>query len=372
VCVAVALGLSLPLTASAVSFDQAGNALSEEVKFTFVPMVDNTDGYFVKEPKQYKQSPRYKRMGSLENVRNVFRPTGGIRADISFETELFLPLSMKKLNDAGAPQAVVSAGKYLYVVYNIQEKQNRGFIVRYDYSLLKKLKANTGKKGLPALRKAAKSKLSGSMSADEKKLWKAIKVGPEIPIGHGQSLAYNSKADELWMWKDEKDKSGKQKSEKSYLQQIDKDTLKVVTTIGFDIRHYPRGKAIRSHVLTFDDEGNFYFWTTPDGGILIFKGAIVNDQVSVAYAQRLSKNIGPNGQSMAYDRVGRRLYLLSDDVIASVPLDRLGSMTKDDVRYVKYATGREFEGLTFDAEGYGYLITNKGPEILKTTEALTE
>jgi hypothetical protein len=89
-------------------------------------------------------------------------------------------------------------------------------------------------------------------------------------------------------------------------------------------------------------------------------------------AQGLRYGPGTHSQGIGYDQYSNRLVFVADGCIISVPVNKLGALTKADVKQTQFKTKREFESVIFDAKGRGYLLTNRNPETLRSTKAMYE
>jgi hypothetical protein len=71
---------------------------------------------------------------------------------------------------------------------------------------------------------------------------------------------------------------------------------------------------------------------------------------------------------MGYNPKNKHLYLLSDDSIVSVPVNRLSTsksiLRSSDIKAARFSGKKEFEDITFDKNGNGYFLTNKPDEIM--------
>jgi hypothetical protein len=343
--------------------------------------VNNSGSLTVSSPKHYKYSPSYKKLHTFETKVNTIKAKTNVRQAITLKTKLFLPPTNKKSGDFGNPQSMAfdSTGKYLYELISNGDGTNKGRIVRYDYPSLLKAGLGAGK-GLPELRRAFSYRQQNILKPDQKKLLSKvkIKIGPLFNIGHGQSLAYNLKTNELWMSKDEQAKGGGWKSGyDATVQRIDPNSLKPNKSISFRMQaNETGGKIMEPHNLTFDADGHGYWAANGDGGSMrIYQLDIDGSSVSAKYVQQIkngiNKGVKNHIQSTGYNAANNRLYVVADDTIWSMPVDKLGSLKSDDLAYTKFASQREFESFIFDAQGYGYLLTNLGPEVLKSTAPLT-
>ena len=190
-----------------------------------------------------------------------------------------------------------------------------------------------------------------------------VQIGPEFKVGHGQAMAYNPATGELWY-------SQNLKLVNTNLVRIDQDTLLPDKEIRFKLKSSVR----MGSNLAFDSEGNCYFYTKSNGSkwapkntIKIYRGQIDEDSVSFELImQGLRYPPGQVPQSIGYNPASNRLYLINDGEIISVPVDKLGKLTKADVRTTVFKhRNREFEGLTFTEDGEGYFITNRSEELMK-------
>jgi len=125
-------------------------------------------------------------------------------------------------------------------------------------------------------------------------------------------------------------------------------------------------------VLTFDKAGRAYFWSRPSAHqVNIYQGKISTHHVKFRLThQVLRRSPGPRVQSMAYNPHNNRLYLVSDDSVASLPVHSLrghGHLTKASVHWTGFSPRREFEALNFTKTGRAYLMSNHQPEIFRST-----
>ncbi|MBW1604851.1 hypothetical protein [Lactobacillus sp. Sy-1] len=196
----------------------------------------------------------------------------------------------------------------------------------------------------------------------------AAQISPLINIGHGQTLSYNPVTKNLYLAQDET--SGDLASNaNNVVTELDANTLQPVKQFNFQLLHNNLNYAI--HTLTFDNDGNAYFGRKSGSKYQIFKGQFneTTGQVNFSPVPQTINWGGKHNQGLTYNPVNNRLYIVSDDIITSVPADKLGAGTvqPSDINYISFNTGREFEDLTFDSQGYGYLLMLWKPEILKTT-----
>lgn len=73
---------------------------------------------------------------------------------------------------------------------------------------------------------------------------------------------------------------------------------------------------------------------------------------------------------MGYNPHNGRLYLVSDDSIQTLPARKLngrGSLRPSDIKYTRFNSYREFESMIFDSTGHAMLLSNRNPELLRST-----
>lgn len=288
--------------------------------------------------------------------RNQIKSTRGSR--VTFTTKYLLPYPGYRHQAWGNPQSIATTGRYLYVVYCPTAWKNRGRIVRYDLRRLTALRATPA-----AIQHAyrATDKLS-------QQIRHAIKVGPVFTTGHGQSLAYNWKNRRLYMWCDRERAPRVPTSQFGYISQISGSRLKPIHQIRFRLK---QGKFAvpGGHVLTFDHTGHAYFWSRPTKRhVYLYRGTVTTRHVKFRLTpQVLRTGPGTRVQGMGYNPRTRRLYLVADGSIANLPAAALkghGHLTARNVKWNRFASRREFEGLTFARNGRAYLLSNHNPEVL--------
>ena len=252
--------------------------------------------------------------------------------------------------DVTNPQSAATNGKYLFVAYAPHQLNGMGFVVRYDRAKLASMGFVKAQAGLDT-----KTPASG------------IKVGPMFKVGHGQSLAYDKKHHSLWMWKDS---TSMKPTKWSTIQRISATSLKPNKAIKIHMSNHG-ANVPAGHNLTFDTTGHAYWWGISGGKVKIYKATISGNHISVTLTkQLLAHQTGTHQQSMGYNPKNGRLYLVSDDSIASLPANRLngrGSLTNGSFKYTRFKSGREFESFFYDASGHGMLLSNRNPEVLMST-----
>ncbi|QBO36593.1 hypothetical protein EQG49_08960 [Periweissella cryptocerci] len=366
---AAAAVMLVPMVASAAT--QGGYALASYTGKDF-KTVSNTKT--TKKVYKYGYSAKYQAKHTFETKKNTITSTKNVNgAKVSFKTNFFMPVTNKKSGDWGNPQSMAMSknDKYMYVLYTVKEGSNTGWVIRYNMAGLKKYKISSS-----YVRKAFSYHQQGSSNKAQKKAYNKvkpfIKVGKKFTAGHGQSLAMNPKTGQLWEIKDTN--MNPKKGAYATIQRIDPSSLKPTGSVKF--RLSPTTNM--GHNLTFDKDGNAYFYTyvTSNGGtgkkgnVKIYKGNIATNKVSFSLVmQGLKYNAGTHSQSMSYNAKKNELMFVADGSLQSIPVAKLGSLTAKDVRETVFnKTKREFETVQFDSKGYAYLMTNRGPEILKSVK----
>lgn len=311
--------------------------------------------------KMWHQPRHYKHARHLHG-RNTIRGTQGVR--VTFKTAYLLPSPGYHHQAWGNPQSMATVGRYIYVVYCPTNWHNRGRLVRFDQKWLKAHHVTARQLQKVYTKKAAHS-------ARERAIRRAIKVGPTFITGHGQSLAYNRHDHHLYMWCDRESKPRVSTNQYGYINRISTHTLRPNHQIRFRLRN--RRMAVPGgHVLTFDRSGRAYFWTRPSAKrVNLYQGTIGLHHVRFRLTHQVLRHApGSRVQSIAYNPHNRRLYLVSDDSIASLPIHSLrgrGHLSAKSVRWTGFSPRREFEALNFTTSGRATLMTNHDPEILKST-----
>jgi len=343
-------GITATVPAHAMTtVDQHAAALATPAKLR---PLDDSQVHFVTVPSSYAQA------ANLHGINTIASDQGSA---VTFTTKYLLPTPGYQGEAWGDPQSMAVVGHDLYVVYCPTAWHNRGRIVRFNMSQLASLKAT------PQQIQRVYT-IAANLSAKEKQIRTAIKVGPAFVTGHGQSLAYDWKTHQLYMWCDRESAPRVPVSQYGYLQQLSASTLTPVHRIRFRLRAgdfaVPGG-----HVLAFDHQGRAYFWTRPNAtDVYIYQGRVGRHHVDFRLtSQVLQHGPGTCVQSMAFNPNNDRLYLVADESIASLPVAKLagrGHLTDQDVKWTHFASKREFEGLSFGGNGQAYLLINHQPEFL--------
>ncbi|MHA8138507.1 hypothetical protein ACYATM_05665 [Lactobacillaceae bacterium Scapto_B20] len=199
----------------------------------------------------------------------------------------------------------------------------------------------------------------------------AAQISPLINIGHGQTLSYNPVTKNLYLAQD--DTTGDiAMNANNVVTELDANSLQPIKQFNFQLLHNNSNYGI--HTLTFDNNGNAYFGRKSGKNYIIFKGQFDENSGNVSFApvpQTITWG-GKHNQGLTYNPVNNKLYIVSDDIITSVPVDKLsnGTVSPSDVYQLAFNSGREFEDVTFDSQGYGYLLALWKPEIMKSTQPM--
>ncbi|KPN83925.1 hypothetical protein [Apilactobacillus kunkeei] len=202
-------------------------------------------------------------------------------------------------------------------------------------------------------------------------LSKLLTISPVTNIGHGQTLSYNPSNNHVYLAQD--DKLGVVGDDfYNQVTEMDAETMNPVHVYRFKLNN--KGHYYAVHTLTFDNDGNAYFGVRGGpkkmkGTYTLFHGTMNENGIQFTPVKGLIKWPGSFNQQVTYNRNNNRLYLLSNDMIISIPVDevRNDNIQPQDVHYTTFGTNREFESLSFDSSGYGYLVVLWRSEVLKST-----
>ena len=349
----LSLGQSIRATAAVKVHRQHSSAFIYHRTHT----VNDTKVHFVNAPRRYVHMKTSKKTNRVRSI------TG---TKMAFKTRLLLPYPGKNKQHWGNPQNItISKDNMMYIVYCPIVLRNRGRIVRFDLNRLEQLGVYKNPKRLESVF----VKHHGKYSSHQKALQKAIKIGRLFDTGHGQTLAYNPKDQGLYMWRDNRKGNGGPIGNQGYIQHISAKTLRPDRAISFHMNGHDA--SVYGGTQTFDQDGNVYFWSLEGPRAVIYKGRITQHSVKFRRTnQILKKAPGTFAQSMGYNPKRGRLYLVSDDSIASFPAKQLnghGSLTRHSFEWSELTPRREIEGLTFDNAGTAYLLANHNPEVLRST-----
>ena len=298
---------------------------------------------------------------------------------VTFYRDLLIP---KKLGQSQfySPQGLVIVGHYAYVSTNATNSyqavhahdtdNNRHAKRTIDGNDLAKKGNPAGKspyhKGAVQIIRINLNSRTQNYNQHLKSARRNIKVGPVFYGGHGQGLAYNPRTHQLWLLNNEFGQLNKTSASLisfRTLAPIRKVSFRFgSTTLGDDLTFDRRGRAVN-----VTEAGNDSF-AKPDS-IKFYQGKITPDRVRLNLI-RQGLRYAPSDviQDLSYNPRNRRLYITGDDSIISVPEDQLGKLKPANVRSTRFATTREFEGLSFDRSGRGYLLVSRIPEILRTPD----
>ncbi|MCF6515246.1 hypothetical protein GSH19_03645 [Lactobacillus sp. S2-2] len=200
-------------------------------------------------------------------------------------------------------------------------------------------------------------------------IFQAAQLSPLMGIGHGQTLSFNPKNQHLYLVQD--DSMGDIKAnEYNKVLELDPTTMQPIRQYNFQMKH--GNTNMQLHTLTFDKDGNAYWGRKSGNGYQWFMGTI-DDTNGVSFEpskQKMATRGGVFNQSVAYNAKNNRVYFVSDDILTSLPVDQLrkGNLKESSFNHLEFDSQREFEGITFDPEGFGYLLTLWPSEVLKSTQ----
>ena len=347
-----------------VTTDQQEHGVTRAAnKMSYLPL--KGAGRYTTEHILFRPTAAYLATQGLQNQPDTLRQSSGYRDHYHFKTALYLPqqLGSRLLND---PQSATFSAdnRYLYVMY-VNDQQlggadQTGWVVRYDWQRLMALGAGQSGK-MAMVRVAAAHQFDGKMTAFDRRVLAAIEVGPEFTAGHVQSLALNPKTNELWFI------SSTARDQLASVARLNPQSLTPDLKIAMTT-----GSGRLGDELTFDRAGQAYYWTHAsqlrNGNVTLYRGTI-SSTTGVHFeqlAQGLANNPGFFAQSIGYNEVTGRLYLVSDESITSLPAAKLGHLTTSQVGEANFAGDREFEGLVFMHHSQeGFLLTNRGSEWMR-------
>ena len=313
----------------------------------------------------FHATPAYMATQGLQNRPDTLLQRHGYRDHYHFKTALYLPRQLGSRNLGDPQSATFSAdNQYLYVMYvndqQVAGADQTGWVVRYDWQRLMALGA--GRSGQMAmLRLAAAHQFDGTVTAFDRRVLATVTVGPEFTAGHAQSLALNPKTNELWFI------ASTAQNQLASVARLNAQSLTPDLKLTFTT-----GGGRLGDELTFDEQGHAYYWTHAsalrNGRVNLYRGTI-SRTTGVHFtqlAQGLANNPGYFAQSIGYNEVTRRLYLVADESITSLPAADLGHLAANQVGEANFAGEREFEGLVFmHHQDTGFLLTNRGAEMMR-------
>lgn len=200
---------------------------------------------------------------------------------------------------------------------------------------------------------------------------KSVSVSPLMNIGHGQTLTYNPSNDHIYLAQD--DQLGEVNNDfYNQVTELDAQSLKPVHQYRFRLINN-QGVNLALHTLTFDKAGNAYFGVRSGrNGIkdvyTLYTGNFTNKKISFRPVTGMIKWPASYNQYVTYNAINDRIYLVSNDMIVSIPAKEVRNDTikPQDVHYVSFKSGREFESIAFDNKGYGYLLALWRSELLRS------
>ncbi len=199
-------------------------------------------------------------------------------------------------------------------------------------------------------------------------------LSPQVTIGHGQTLTFNPENQHLYLAEDNT-LSDLKSDENNVVMEIDPNTLKPIRQYEFKMLHNTDSgqKNLQLHTLAFDEDGNAYWGRKNGKGYMFFYGRLDEHSVKFSASSSIVANRGGDAnQFVAVNPATNRLTFVSDDILTSVPVDKIqkGNFKASDINYQVFDSKREFEGLAFDQDGYGYLLALWPPELLVSDQPL--
>lgn len=345
-----------------------------------VPYIDDDTilNYSLSEYKQgkaqYGKSDGYGG-ASWEDKANHWSSTSQSSQDYTFTTDFFMPIRLSQEEDRYRlanmslyqPQSLTVMGQTVFVLYKkLPDKdhpEGRGFIISYDQNKID----NIGD-----LRK-----LNYYATHDYrryKQLVKAIHVGPEIVVGHGQTLTNDGK--HLYLNITKERENSKDMTGVNAINTIDPTTLAITdyNTLR-SIAVYPTTKRNRrffnmtakdsrtfyglcktgDYKTTDKGKGNFELWEVqrqPDGTWTSKEALLIRLQIGDETAI----------QGMTYVPTQNAIYIVTDGGFVGI---QLGKKPKLIANVKLNADVRESEGIAF-ANNRLYIGTNRGGEVLSS------
>ncbi|WP_283680115.1 hypothetical protein [Lentilactobacillus sp. Marseille-Q4993] len=204
------------------------------------------------------------------------------------------------------------------------------------------------------------------------KIAAAAQISQQIDIGHGQTLSFNPQNQHLYIVKDNTLTDLENQSENNDVIEMNTDNLKPIREYNFKM-FYGDSDNYQLHTLTFDKQGNAYWCRKTGLGMMFFFGRLDKHDVQFQAAPSYLKSRGgsPN-QGISYNAKNDRLYFVSDDILTSIPTQEVrdGSISPSDIHYYGFTSKRECESLSFDQDGYGYLLMLWPAELVKSSTPL--
>ncbi len=197
----------------------------------------------------------------------------------------------------------------------------------------------------------------------------AAQLSPQVDIGHGQTLTFNPQNNHLYIVEDNTLTDLKNRDQDNTVLEMTTSNLKPIRQYNFKMFHGSSAN-LQLHTLAFDKNGNAYWGRKTGMGYMFFYGRLDQHDVQFQAAPTYFKNRGgsPN-QGVSINAAKDRIYFVSDDILTSVPTQQVrdGSFTSGDIHYDAFTSKREFESLTFDQQGFGYLMALWPAELMKSS-----
>ncbi len=255
---------------------------------------------------------------------------------------------------------------------NNYENKVRGHSVKNKKSTLKKFDKeikSTSAKLSKAIKSISKAKGANADLLKNVQICETAQLSPQVDIGHGQTLSFNPQNKHLYIVQDNILTDLQSMEDNNQVLEIDPNTMQPIRKYEFKMW---RGSSsnLQLHTLAFDNDGNAYWGRKNGMGYMFFYGRLDQHDVQFQAAPAYFKNRGgsPN-QDVAMNNATGRLYYITDDILTSIPVTEVrdGSFTASDIHYQVYDSKREFEDMTFDNQGYGYLLSLWPAQIMKSS-----
>lgn len=200
----------------------------------------------------------------------------------------------------------------------------------------------------------------------------AAQISPQVDIGHGQTLTFNPQNKHLYMVEDNTLTDLRNRDENNTVLELDPETMNPIRQYNFKMFHGDSAN-LQLHTLAFDKDGNAYWGRKNGMGYMFFFGRLdehsVHFQASPSYVK--TRGSSPN-QGTSANPANDRLYFVSDDILTSIPTGEIrdGSFTPSDIHYSVFNSKKEWESLSFDQNGRGYLLALWPAQLMTSTGEL--
>ena len=353
------VGTTAVAKASTYNQKTPGLTVNKKQKFKLI----NNHNYFMPKNDGYSYADSFAATDTFQNAPDVYKTVRGNTPAV-LKTSYYLPMSYRTDSLPYSIQnvTVTADGGTAYVVYLVNDSASQGWIVKYDLAKLRSV-YGAESSNMDVLRRASYAYAKGKATPEQLAVLKCLTVGPKFNAGHCQSLSLNPKNGQLWFTRS----NGKAGATVAAVR-VAKSTLKPYQTVNFRLKASDKSKMALPDNLTFDKRGYAYFSVYAGKTVKFYQGTISPQKVQFHLVmQGLKHQPGATHQGMAYNPRNDRLYMVTDDELLSVPTVQIthGKAKASQVKVSVFDTKREFEGLSFLKDGRGYLLLNRGPELLE-------